>query len=177
MSNKIDSNITALAYAEESSIGVLPGAAGVDAVWRAMEPNSYANLGPDIKTTARAPIKKNRQRVKGTVTDLDASVGFNHDFLQQAFLRPAQSFFFAAARQKADSQALAAAAVPFTSATITTYVAAAGLGAFKAKDLVFASGFTNAGNNGLKLLSAASGTTLTTTGNTAEAAPPAAARV
>lgn len=178
MTDKIDSNITGLAYAEESAvIGVLPGVAGADAIWRAMEPNSYADMGSDIKTMARTPINPSRQRKKGATVDLDASVGFNHDFLQKAFTRPAQSFFFAAAREKANTQTLAGVTVALTSATNTTYVAAAGLGVFKIKDLVLAEGFGNASNNGLKLLSAVSGTTLTTTGNAVEAGPPAAAKI
>lgn len=172
MVDKIDSNTTALAYAEETSSGVLPGTP----IWRSLEPNSYADFGGAITTVARTPINLSRQRQKGAITDMDASLGFNHDFLQHALTRLMQSFFFAAAREKSDTQTLAGVTVAIASATTTTYTAAAGF-THKAKDLVFASGFTNAGNNGLKLLSLATGTVLTTTGLTAEAAPPAAARV
>lgn len=170
--NKIDSNVTGLAFAEETTPGVLPGTP----IWRALEPNSYADFGGDITTSARAPINASRQRQKGTITDMTATLGFNHDFLQNALTRLIQSFFFAAAREKSDTQTLAGVTVAVASATTTTYTAAAGF-THKAKDLVLASGFTNAGNNGLKLLSLATATTLTTTGLTAEAAPPAAARV
>lgn len=170
--NKIDSNTTGLAFAEETTPGVLPGTP----IWRALEPNSYADFGGNISTVARTPINASRQRQKGTITDMTAALGFNHDFLQNALTRLIQSFFFAAAREKSDTQTLAGVTVAVASTTTTTYVAAAGF-THKAKDLVLASGFTNAGNNGLKLLSLASGTTLTTTGLTVEAAPPATARV
>ena len=170
--NKIDSNITGLSFAEEQTLGTLPGAP----VWHAIEPNSYSDLGGDISTVARSPINASRQRQKGTTTDLDAAVGFNHDWLQNGLLRLTQGFFFAAAREKADTKKLSGNPVAVTSTTATTYVAAAGF-TFKANDIVLASGFGDAANNGLKVLSAATGTTLTTTGNAIEAAPPAAARI
>ncbi len=171
--DKIDSNITGLAFAEEATLGVLPGSP----IWRTLEPNSYPEVGTDIKTVARSTINASRQRQKGTTTDLDAVMGFNHDWLQEGLLRLTQSFFFAAAREKADTQKLSGTVVPLTAITITTFAATSGLGSFKAKDIVLATGCGLASNNGIKVLSAASGTTLTTTGLTAEASPPATARV
>ena len=61
MPNKIDSNVTGLAYAEEASIGVLPGSP----VFYSLEPNSYNPTGAEIKTVARNPINPSRQRKKG----------------------------------------------------------------------------------------------------------------
>jgi len=173
MPDKIDSNITSAAFAEEATIGVLPGSP----VWYRVEPNSFAETGGDVTTVARAPINPSRQRRKGTIVDLDSSYGMNHDFVMTGLMRALQGFFFAAARENADSQSLAIAPIALTATTVTTYTAAAGLGAFKATDIVFASGFATAANNGIRVLSAASATTLTTTGLTVEAAPPAAARV
>jgi hypothetical protein len=177
--NKIQSNTTGLAFAEESVIGVLPGVAGADAIWRAVEPNSYADFGGNITTVARSPINQSRQQQKGSVTDLEASVGFNHDFQTNTLTRLLQSFFFAKARQTADTRPLDSAQpqIAITAATATTFTAAAGLGVFKPRDLVQSSGFANPVNNGLKLLSASAAGVLTTTGNAVEAAPPAGARI
>lgn len=173
MVNKIQSNTTGLSVAEETTIGVLPGTP----VWRPVEANSYSDFGGKITTVARAPINASRQRQKGTVTDMDASVGLTHDLQVTTLVRMLQSFFFAAARQKADTQTLAGTTIAMTACTATTFTAAAGLGVFKAKDIVLSQGFGVAANNGVKVLSVAAAGTLTTTGNAVEAAPPAAARV
>lgn len=142
---KIDSNATGLRFAEELSIGVLPGTP----VWNPLEPNSYDNFGGEITTVARNPINASRQRQKGAVTDLDASGGFNTDMTQDNLQDILQGFFFADLRRKGEEVA--------TSVTIQagddTYELAATAG-FLAGGLMFATGFTNAGNNGLKLITA-----------------------
>lgn len=176
---KIDSNITGLSYAEEETLGVLPGVDGADAIWRRMEPNNYGEFGSQIKTIPRAPINPNRQRKRGTVVDVDANAAFPHDFVRSGLLRLFQSFFFAAIREKADTAKINAVGIPFTAVSTTTYTAGGGLSIFKAKDITLSSGFTNTPNNGIKVLSAAAATSLTPTGGgmTVEASPPAAARV
>lgn len=175
MPNKIDSNATACFIAEEviGTPKTLPGTP----IWYEQEPNSYSDFGGELSSVARDPINASRQRKRGTITDLDASGGYNTDVTQNNLMRLLQGFLFGDAYEKADTQPFNGTQIPITSTTTTTYVAASGLGIFLANDLVFASGFSNAANNGLKLLSAATATTLTTTGNVAEASPPAAARV
>lgn len=173
MVNKIQSNTVGLSVAAETTIGVLP----VTPVWTPVEANSYSDFGATIATVARNTLNASRQRQKGTVTDVDAKVGISHDLQTLTLVRMLQSFFFAAARQKADTQPLDTTAVAMTACTATTYTAAAGLGVFIAKNIVLASGFGVAANNGLKVLSAAAAGTLTTAGNAIEATPPAAARV
>lgn len=176
MTNKIDSNITGLAFAEETSLKTLPATP----VWYGLEPNSYSDFGGELSTVARAPIDPSRQNKKGTITDLDASGGFNIDFTKSNLVRLLQGFFFADARQLPSTQALNAAAVPLTGVTASskTYAAASGLGSFAANQIVFASGFTNAANNGLKTVaSSTAGTVVVNETLTDEASPPAAAKL
>lgn len=175
MPAKQDSNLTGLRYAKETSLRVLPGTP----VWVPLEPNSYADFGAQYAQTSRNPINPLRQRKKGVITDVDASGGFNQDLTVTNSFDLMQGFFFALAREKASNLPLNTAAVPFTSTTATTYVAAAGLtfSITTQGNLVKASGFPDAANNGLKLLTAATATTLTTTGNVISAAPPATAKV
>ena len=176
MTNKIDSNITGLAFAEEESLKTLPATP----VWYGLEPNSYSDFGGELSTVARAPIDPSRQNKKGTITDLDASGGFNVDFTKSNLVRLLQGFFFADARQLPSTQALNAAVVPLTSVTASskTYAAASGLGSFAASQIVFASGFTNAANNGLKTVaSSTAGTVVVNEALTDEASPPAAAKL
>lgn len=176
MPNKIDSNITGLAYAEETTLKTLPGTP----IWYGLEPNSYSDFGGELSTVARAPIDPSRQNKKGTITDLDASGGFNIDFTKSNLVRLLQGFFFADARQLPSTQALNAAAVPLTGVTASskTYAAASGLGSFAASQIVFASGFTNAANNGLKTVaSSTAGTVVVNEALTDEASPPAAAKL
>lgn len=174
MPNKIDSNATGLAIAEEviGSPKTLPGTP----IWYTLEPNTYSDFGGEVSTVSRDPINPTRQRKKGTVTDLDASGGFNTDVTQNNLTRILQGFMFANYREKFDTIPINGTAITMTATTTTTYTAASGLGSFLANDLIFASGFTNAANNGLKLVASATATTVTTTGNVVET-PPAGAEL
>ena len=160
--NKIDSNITGLSYAEEECLKVLPGTDGADAAWYELEPNSYADFGGKIATVARNPINPSRQRKKGTVTDLDASGGFNSDFTQSNMTRLLQGFFFADAREKVSTAPLNGTQVPLTNVdgTANEYEAASGLGSFIVGNLVKASNFADGANNGLSKVLSVSATIL-----------------
>lgn len=148
MVNKIDSNITGLRYAEETSLRTL----GVDPIFYPLEPNSYTDFGGQISTVARNPINPSRQRKKGVITDLDASGGFNQDLTLNNTTRLLQGFFFADIREKKTTSPTNTASTPITSVTGTTktYAAASGLTGFAAGTLVKASGFTVSANNGVK---------------------------
>ena len=178
--NKIDSNITGLAYAEEECLKQLPGVNGADAVWYGLEPNSYSDFGGELSTVARAPIDPSRQNKKGTITDLDASGGFNTDFTKSNITRLLQGFFFADARENPTTAPLNAAAIAVSDvdAADKTYTIGSGGAAFVAGALVLAEGFTNAANNGLKTVASSTGTTVVVAETlTDEAAPPAGARL
>jgi len=176
MANKIDSNITGLAFAEETALKILPGSP----IWYGLEPNSYSDFGGELSTVARAPIDPSRQNKKGTITDLDASGGFNIDFTKSNLTRLLQGFFFADARELPNTKPLNGSEVVITAATAgtKTYAAAAGLAAFVAGQIILASGFANAGNNGIKTVaSSTAGTVVVNETLIDEAAPPAAAKL
>jgi len=140
--SKIDSNASGLRYCEEDSYKVVSG----DEVWYPLEPNSYSDFGGEITTIARNPINPSRQRKKGVVTDLDASGGFETDVTQTNLQTILQGFFFADLRRKAEHEV-----ITNVDAAGDTYDAASGL-AFAVNDLVFAAGFDDAANNGLKVV-------------------------
>ena len=170
---KIDSNITGLRLAEEASLGVLPGSP----VWVPYEPNSYSDFGGNPTTTPRNPINAGRQRKKGPVTDLEATGGWENDLTQTNLQSLLQAVFFADMRRKSEFgdgsgviTAVAAADDSFAGTSINTNYAAG--------DLLFASGFTNAANNGLKTVASVSaGKVLVSEALTEEASPPAAAKI
>lgn len=174
--NKMDSNITGLRYAVESSLGVLPGLP----VWKPMEPNSYNDFGGQLTTRSRQPINPSRQNKKGVVVDLDASGGLVQDLTQTNMQDLLQGFFFADFRERMDTQPFNGTAVVITAVDGANdeYEAAAGLDGFNENDLVFASGFLNADNNGLKLVTNVSAAALEVAQSLlAEPVPPTAARL
>lgn len=142
--NKIDSNATNLRYSEETSIGV----ADVSAVWRPLEPNSYADFGQELTLVPREPITDTRQRKKGVATDIDASGGFSTDLTQENLVDILQGFFFATIRDKDEITA-----ITVVDGTGNDFEPAAGGDDYVADDLLFASGFDDAVNNGLHLVS------------------------
>lgn len=175
MANKIDSNVTGLAYAVED-IGS-PKSLSTP-VWKGLEPNSYSDFGGNVSTVARDTINPSRQRQKGTPTDFDASGGFNIDITKNNLVELMQGFMFANYHEKADTKPLNGSAITITSVTTTTYTAASGLSIFRAGDIIMGTGFSNPGNNGTpRVLSATATGSVTTTGLTAEASPPAGSSI
>lgn len=167
--NKIDSNITGLSYAEEETIGVLPATP----VWVPLEPNSYNNFGGNIKTVARKPINSSRQSKKGVITDVDAAGGFETDLTQTNLQSLLQGFMFADLRPKAEFGG--GGEITGVTTSNDRYAAASGMGVFAVGDLVFASGFTNSGNNGLKVVDEVAAAYVGVTGNLVDETPPNAA--
>lgn len=163
MSNQINSNITGVSYAEETSIGVVDPAT----VWYDEEPNSEDAFGGTYATISRTPIEPGRQNKKGTVTDLDVEAGYNVDFTQSNLNRLLQGFLFADAREMPTTKPLNSAQVSITGADDTddSFNAAAGLNVFAANDLVFVRGFTNGANNGLHLVESAAAAKLEVAGS------------
>lgn len=163
----VDSNVTGLFFAEETlgSPKVLPGSP----LWYPVEPNSYSDFGGQSKTVKREPINAGRQKRKGTVVGLDVAAGFNLDFTSKVPYIMMQGFMFADWRAKDNL-------VP-TAVSGTQYTVASGGAAFLVGDLAFAEGHAITSNNGLKLVTAATATTISVAGLAIEASPPTGALV
>lgn len=163
---KIDSNITGLSYAEETSLGTLP----TNPTWQRMEPNSYGDFGGNPTLTARTPINPSRQRSKGVITDLEATGGFQLDVTQENLQDLMQGFLFADAREKGSAEPSAVTGTAYT-------VTAEEQGLIETNDLIFASGFGVAANNGLKLVTASNGTSISAADLASESSPPDGAAI
>ena len=94
--NKMSSNSTSLAYAAESTLGVLPGSPS----WKYLEPNSYSDFGGESTKVSPTPINDGRQRKSGELTDLDVNAGFNHDLRFHNLTDMFESVMFASFRLK-----------------------------------------------------------------------------
>lgn len=174
-SNKMDSNFTELRYAEEECLKQLPS----NPTWYALEPNSYQDFGGQITTTAREPISASRQRKKGSVTDLEASGGFNQDLTPSNCFHLLQGFMFADVREKATTAPTNGANVVIKGVTAAnkTIAAASGLAAFKAGAIIKLSGFSNAANNGVFTVASSTAGTIVTTEALVDETPTANAKV
>lgn len=158
--DKQDANLVGLYKIREASLGVTPATG----VWATREPNSFDDLGGDYTKVARRPFSPSRQRKKGQLTDLDADGGYNEDLTQHNMQSEFEEFFFANIRPTgvADPSGVSG----------TQYTVGTGHG-IQTGSLVKASGFAIAGNNGIKEITTAGSTTLTASGLTIEASPPA----
>lgn len=168
-SNKIDSNVTGLAIAEEECLKQLPAIP----VWYAREPNSYSDFGSEITTTARATINPTRQRNKGSVTDVTSSGGIVEDFTPNNITRLMQGYMFADAREQPSTKPMNNGHLVITavSAKDLSYTADDNLPAFEAGDLVVMKNFSIPSNNGLKRLASVSGKAMVIWGAAADETP------
>lgn len=141
---RVLTNNTEIAYVAETSLGT-PDTSG----WKKVEPNSIGAFGADISTVARDPISQNRQRRKGTVTDLDSTVEFEADLTLDAFRDFVEGFCFSVG-VNADVAQLDVSAAETTGDSFTvTALTAAQAAKFEIGTLVWASGFTDSANLGL----------------------------
>ena len=151
MGNRTLTNNFGLAYVVETALGV----ADITG-WRTLEPNSLGSFGADITTVPRDPISRNRQREKGTITDLDSSVDFESDLTLSSFANFIECFAFATAVN--GDMVFTPTSVTGTEYVVPTIIQAqidklqfTSAGPIA---LVFARGFVNPANNGLKPLTA-----------------------
>lgn len=163
----VKTNNISLQVAIEASLGVLPGSP----TWALLEPNTINSFGSTITKVARNPISKLRQRRKGTTTDIESGVEFEADLTGEHFITFAEGFVFASftsiveLRAGAAFSTLAATAVPtFTHSALSAAIAQ--------NTLLYARGWTNVGNNGLKVVGAGGTTTTTPIGSALTAETP-----
>lgn len=166
----VKSNAVTLAIVEQTGLDTLPGSP----VWEFLEPNEINTFGATITTVSRNPISTQRAARKGTVVDLDSAVAFTADLTAAQFLKLAEGFMFSTWTEVGDT---GLTVFEPTGVTASEYTVAA-LGDLNQDTLIYARGFTNPENNGLKTVGAAStGTTIPASGLVLEASPPAGATV
>lgn len=173
--NKIDSNVTGLRIAKEDSYGTLPGTP----VWYPFEPNSYGDFGGNVTTVARETINDSRSRLKGVTTDVESSGNFEADLTQNSLEQLFEGLMYAAYDKKAErfNSHGTTTAITDASASADDFTVASG-DVFRAGDLVFASGFTKSGNNGLHVANDVSGaTSLSVTTALEDETPPELAKL
>ena len=176
---RVLTNEVSLAYTIETALGT-PGT-----TWFQLEPNDISSFGATITKTARNPISTQRDRRKGVVTDLDSAVEFETDLTAAAFQDFAEGFVFSTAiNADLDFTPTAAETVgdTYTVPSLSAAQAAKlGFTTGETATLIFARGFANAGNNGLKQLdtdASSTDTSLAVAENlVAEASAPANAKI
>jgi hypothetical protein len=174
---RVLTNNTSFAFAREATetagsrgIGFLPGEdpgdgggalAGTPS-WKTLEPNEISRFGASITTVARSPIRPQRGRQKGTISDLDSAVEIGADITVDSFLDLAEGFAFSTFSnldlvfQAADAETTGDSyAVPSLSVAQAAKLQSDANG----DTLLFASGYLLAANNGLKTLDTAAGST------------------
>jgi len=172
---EVSTNKVAFQVCKEASLGVLPGTPQ----WKKLQPNSIGTFGATITTVSRNPISAERQEQKGTITDLDSAVDFEHDLTGEVIHDFIEGFCFATATGGAvfgDYEG--SNTITGVDGTAEEYDVGAG-GALAENTLIFARGFTNSENNGLKEVATGSGATAIAVEEDLvdEVAPPKEARI
>lgn len=170
----INSNVTGVAVAEETTPKVLPASP----TWYDRPVLSYSDFGGEVSYVADDSINASRQNQRGLPVGIEAGGGYNL-LMTNGLTRDMQGFFFADAHEKVDTAPLNGTGVTITGVAASgVYNAASGLSVFPVGALVLTTGFTNAANNVASKVTASTNTSLTTDGATVvEASPPAVARV
>lgn len=169
---KQESNTTESRWSVETAFKTANGSA----IWNLIEPNSFGDASAKFTKVVRSPIRSDRQREKGVLTDLDCAFGFQTDLTQYNTQELQQGLFYAALRKKTEF-GNGAGVITAVNSPANTFQAASGL-TFAAGDLVFARNFSKVlGNNGLHRLTAATGTLLTSTRTLAAEVPSASALI
>jgi len=169
--NKIDSNITGLAFAEEAVLGSLPGENGQagSPVWHSLAPNSYNDFGGEIITVAPNPINPSRQRRKGVTTDLNASGGINQNLTFSNLSNIMQGVMFANVREKGYEEPTGVTGTVFEVASTTGFLVGS---------LIKGQNFTNSGNNALQEVTAVvASTSVACAATVIEGSPPTRANI
>ena len=145
---RVNTNSVSLAYSIEPTLGT-PGP-----LWTLIEPNTIGDFGAVVTTVSRSPISLNRQPRKGTVTDLDSSVGFDVDLTLSGFRDFVEGFAFSIGVNRDMMQIASTAASTTNDSYTVAALTAAQAGKLNSGTLIWSAGFTNSANNGLKFVDA-----------------------
>lgn len=175
----LQSEFITLQAAIESSNGVLPTTG-----WKAFqpEPGGVQDFYPDIKKLARSPLSSNLMDEKGDAVDLDAHPSLVHDLNMDLLMWFAESMYRSATKWPGSTGTgrwinATGFGAQVTAVTGTAYTVSTG-GALPQNTLVYGVGFGVADNNGLHVVGVGStGTSIVVAGVSAEASPPANARL
>src|SRR5690242_11697832 len=161
---RVLTNGVTLQVAVETALGVQPVAG-----WKTLEPTTISKYGPSLTKLTRSPISKNRQRRKGSLTDLVSSVEFDADVTWDHLYQFAPGMFFV--------KPLGATVFTPTAVTATGYTIPAMANPLPNGTLVMAHGFPDAANNGMKVVNTATVTEIAVPGLVANAVVPPGAWV
>lgn len=171
-------SLITLGYGRQSARGVDPS------VIRKIFANSVAAFGGQDTKIPRQYFNEARQLGLANLVDRDAVANIQVDLTKNEITELWQSLFFSVAHEKACTQPLNGSSVTITAVDGTNdqYEAASGLTTaphqFRAGDIILASGFGVAANNGIKVLDAVAAAAVDTVEDlTAEASPPATAMI
>lgn len=145
----------------ESSLGV----AGT--TWYTLQPNAggLKDFYLKLKTVAPSPLTRLRQLEAPQIVDADAVPAITHDLTKDLQDQLIESMMLSATKHTGGT---GLSYFTPTAVSSTVYTVAAS-GALQSGTLIYARGFTVAGNNGLKVVGASStGTTIPTSGLAAE---------
>jgi hypothetical protein len=172
---QVRTNKTSFNASRETALGT----AGTS--WTVVEPNDVPEFGPTITNTARDPISTDRQRRKGSTTDLDSAFTAECDLTVSHFEEFAEAFWFANWQESGGT-----GVAQFTPTAVVdgggledSFTVAAD-GDVQDGTLIYARGFGDSGNNGLFVTTGTSTTTAikVATGTlTADGSPAAGAEV
>lgn len=156
-----DTNSTGLSVCKDCEPTVLTP-------WLNMQPNSIESFSPEIGVTARNPISADRNNRKGTITSLAASPSFTQDTMMDGVRYFGNAFLYTVWKGQPVEGKLPTATTSTGYTVPTGPIVAAGT-------LVFAAGWANAANNGLKVVTSGStATEIKVAGLVAETATAAA---
>lgn len=138
-----------LAVVVESTLGAAtPPTTG----WFNQQPNSLGTLGPQMKKIPRDPISKNRMKQKGLLVDMDSSVSWEADVTKDLVDMFLSGMFMSTVKHNGGTgvSLFRPTAVVDGAGSDDSYTVAASAPQV-AGLLIYARGFANAANNGLKL--------------------------
>ena len=145
---KVSTNEFSMSYAVETALGTIPN----QAAFSLLEPNSPGTFGGTNTLTERTPISRDRQRSKGTVTDKDSAVEFDADLTLSSFRDFSEGLVLSESSKAAVTDILCDGVDNSTGYQVDGSVSAAMRDELPGGSLVWARGFDNAANNGLRAL-------------------------